>query len=424
MTFLIIVLLLVLFFINVPIAFALGLATLVASFLTDIPFIRMPQSMFASVNSFPLMALPFFILAGKLMEHGGISQKLVDFANALVGHLRGGLAYVAIIASIFFAAVSGSSIATTVAIGSIMIPAMLKMGYDRNFSSALHAASGTIGAFIPPSVPMVLYGVAGGVSIGALFIAGFVPGVLVGISFMIVAYLHSKRHNYSTQKRKSWREVWTAFKDAFWALLLPVIILGGIYSGIFTPTEASVIAVVYGFIAGVFIYRLIDLKAAKKILHSTVISTATLGIIISAASYFGIWLTLERVPHTIAEWFQNANLGPIVAIMLINLFLLILGTFMDATAGLIICTPILLPVAQNLGFDPVHFGIIMIVNLGIGLLTPPLGVGLFVASKIGKTSFEKIVRAAVPFIIVMIVDVILITVFPQLSVGVADLFHK
>lgn len=424
MTVLILVLLLVLFFINVPIAFALGLAALIVSFLTDIPLIRLPQTMFASLNSFPLMAAPFFILAGKLMEHGGISQKIVDFANALVGHLRGGLAYVAIVASMFFAAISGSSIATTVAIGAIMIPAMVKMGYDRNFSSALHAASGTIGGFIPPSVPMVLYGVAGGVSVGSLFLAGFLPGVLVGLSFMVVAYFHSRKHNYPTLERKSWREVWLALKNAFWALMLPVIILGGIYSGIFTPTEASVVAVVYGFVIGAFVYKLIDWKVTKKILHSTVVTTATLGIIISAASYFGMWLTLERVPHTIAEMFQEANLSPLVGILLIILFLLILGTFMDATAGLVICTPILLPVAESLGFDPVHFGIIMIVTLGIGLLTPPLGVGLFVAAKIGNTQFEKIVRPAVAFIIAMIIDVILITLFPQISVGVANLFGK
>ena len=424
MVALLIGLLLAFFFINVPVAFAIGLATLIVSFLSDIPLIRLPQTMFSSLNSFPLMAAPFFILAGKLMEHGGISQKLVNFANSLVGHFRGGLAYVSIIACMFFAAISGSSIATTVAIGSIMIPAMVKMGYDRNFGSALHAAAGSIGAIIPPSVPMVLFAVAGGVSVGKMFLAGIVPGIMIGLSFMLVAFIFCRKNDYETLEKRSLKEIWLSFKDAVWAILLPVIILGGIYSGIFTPTEASVIAVVYGFIIGTVVYKQITFAVAKKILLSTVIITSSLGIIISAASYFGMFLTLERIPHAVAESLASTSLSPLMTIMLINFFLLILGTFMDATAALLIATPILLPVGTSLGFDPIHFGMVMLVALGIGLLTPPLGVGLFVAAKVGNTRFESVVKPAIPFILILIVDVILLTLFPQLSSGVAGFFDK
>lgn len=419
------VLLFLFFFLNVPVAFAIGLATVLVAMMSGMDVIRMPQQVFSSLNSFPLMAAPFFILAGKLMQHGGISKKLVDFANSLVGHFTGGLAMVAILASMFFAAISGSSIATTVAIGAIMIPAMVKMGYNREFSSALHAASGTIGAFIPPSVPMVLFGVAASVSVADMFLAGLVPGILIGISFMIWAFFVARKSPSVVKlEKKSGKEVWTSFKEAIWALLLPVIILGGIYGGIFTATEASVVAVVYGFIVGVFVYKEITWSITKKILLSTVVTTATLGIIIGTATYFGGWLTIERIPHTIASMLAEANLSPLMTIMLINVFLLILGTFMDASAGLLISTPILLPVVTAMGYDPVHFGIIMIVNLGIGLLTPPLGVGLFVASKVGNTQFEKVIKPAIPFILIMIVDVILITLFPQISVGVANLFGK
>lgn len=421
---LMLVILFILFIINVPVAFAIGLSTVVVSVFSDIQLIRLPQSMFDSLNSFPLLAVPFFILAGQLMQYGGISEILVNLANSIVGHLKGGLAHVSIVTCMIFAAISGSAIATTVAIGSIMIPAMVKMGYDRNFSSAVQAAGGITGVIIPPSIPMVLYGVAAGVSVGQLFIAGIVPGILVGISLMAVSYFISRKNNYPTAERKSLKEILHSLKDAIWALLMPVIILGGIYGGWFTPTEAAVVAVVYGFIVGIFVYKKITFPVFKDILRSTVRTTSAVGLIIATASFFGVWLTLERLPHTIAETFNNANLSILVTIIIINIFLIILGTFMDASAALIISTPILVPVVTAMGMDPVHFGIIMILNLGIGLLTPPLGVGLFIAAKVGNTKFEAILKPVIPFIIILIVDVAIVTLFPQISSGVAQFLNN
>ncbi|CAM5218195.1 C4-dicarboxylate transporter DctM subunit OS=Ureibacillus acetophenoni OX=614649 GN=SAMN05877842_109135 PE=4 SV=1 [Ureibacillus acetophenoni] len=424
MGILLLLLLLLFLLINVPVAIGIGLATIIVSLLVDIDLIRLPQSLFTSLNSFPLLAAPFFILAGKLMEHGGISEKLVNFATSLVGHLRGGLAYVSVLACMFFASISGSAIATIVAIGAIMIPSLIKNGYNREFASTLHAAGGTIGVLIPPSVPMVLYGVSAGVSIGQLFMAGIIPGILVGVSFMVVSFFVARKQKLEVLPRKSLKEVFNSFINALWAILMPVIILGGIYGGFFTPTEAAAVAVIYGFIIGLFVYKQINFESIKKILLSTVLTTSALGIIIATASFFGLWLTLERVPHNIATAISEADLSPIVTIIIINIFLLILGTFMDATAGLIISTPILVPIAEAAGMDPVQFGIMMIVNLGIGLLTPPLGVGLYIAAKIGNTKFEKLIKPALWFILVMIIDVAIIAIFPQITSGFASYVSK
>lgn len=424
MSILLLILLLVFLLINVPVAIGIGLATIIVALIVDIDLIRLPQSLFTSLNSFPLLAAPFFILAGKIMEHGGISEKLVNFATSLVGHLRGGLAYVSILACMFFASISGSAIATIVAIGAIMIPSLVKSGYNREFSATLHAAGGTIGVLIPPSVPMVLYGVSAGVSIGQLFMAGIIPGILVGVSFMVVSFFVARKEKLQPLPRKSLKEVFRSFIEAIWAILMPIIILGGIYGGFFTPTEAAAVAVVYGLIIGIFVYKQITFTSLKRILLSTVLTTSALGIIIATASFFGLWLTLERVPHGIATSISEANLSPFLTILIINIFLLILGTFMDASAGLIISTPILVPIAQVAGMDPVQFGIMMIVNLGIGLLTPPLGVGLYIAAKIGHTKFEKLIRPAILFIIVMIVDVAIIALFPQITSGFANLIEN
>lgn len=419
------ILLLCFFVLNVPIAFAIGLSTVFTTLLSPdvkIDLLRLPQSMFSQLDSFTLLALPFFVLAGKLMEFGGISRKLIEFSEALIGHLRGGLAMVSILGCIFFAAVSGSAIATTLAIGSLLIPAMVAKGYDRNFSSALHAAGGTVGVLIPPSIPMVIYGVIASASIGQLFLAGIIPGVLVGLSLMLVSYLHARKNNYGISERKSFKEVAAAFRGAIWALLMPVIILGGIYSGLFTPTEASAVAVVYGFLVGVFIYKEITFPVMMQILRSTVLVTSSIGLIIGVSSFFGIYLTLSRLPQMIAETFSNASLSPFVTIVIINLFLLVLGTFMDAAAATIITVPILLPLVTFAGIDPVHFGIILIVNLGIGTLTPPLGVLLFVAAKVGETKYEALIKPAIPFILILIVDLIILTALPQLSSGFAAVF--
>lgn len=421
MAILVIGLLIVFFLFNVPIFIVTTLPIVIVTVISGDRLISLPQNLFSALNSFPLMAIPFFILAGKLMEFGGISQKLVNFTMSIVGHLRGGLAYVSVMGCVFFAAISGSAIATTVAIGAIMIPAMVKSGYNRPFAASLHAAGGITGVLIPPSIPMVLYGVAAGVSIGRLFLAGIIPGLLIGFSLMIIGYFVSHKSNFTFNERKSFKEIWSSFKDAIWALLMPVIILGGIYGGIFTPTEAAVVAVMYGFIVGIVIYKQITFNVIKKILLSTVITTSVLGIIVASATYFGTWLTLGQVPQTIANWFQDSNLSPLSTVMLIIVFLLFIGTFMDAVAALIITTPILAPVALSMGFDLVHFGIIMIVTLGVGLLTPPLGAGLVVAAKVGQTSFESLLKPIVTFLIAYLINIAILTLLPELSVGFSNL---
>jgi C4-dicarboxylate transporter DctM subunit len=421
MVYVLTVLVLLLFLLNVPVFISVGLPTVVVSFFSGENLLTLAQTMFSSLNSFTLMAVPFFILAGKLMEHGGISERLVDFANSFVGHVRGGLAYVMVIACMFFAAISGSALGTIVAIGGVMLPAMIKAGYDRNFSAALLACAGMVGVIIPPSVPMVVYATTANASVGKLFMAGVLPGILIGLSFIIWAYYVCRKHGYGAiSQRKSIKEIWASFKSAIWALLMPVIILGGIYGGIFTPTEAAVVAVVYGFIVGIFVYKLITLKVLKKILLSTVITTSVLCLIIATATYFGMWLTREQIPQAIAQSFQEANLSPLMAMMLINLFLLLLGTFMESAAAQIITTPILLPIVTSMGFDPVHFGVIMIANLALGAITPPLGVNLVLAAQIGKTSFEALIRPSIPLMLIIIIDIVLIILFPQISIGFAN----
>ncbi len=414
MAVLLFVILAVLILINVPIAIALALSSVfIIAIIGQIPLITIPQKMFAALDSFPLMAAPFFILAGKLMEIGGISERLVNFANSLVGHLKGGLAHVSIVACMFFAAISGSGSATTAAIGGIMIPAMVKAGYDRNFSTAVQAVGGTTGIIIPPSVPLVLYGVSAGVSVSSLFLAGILPGILIGLSLMVVAYVISRKEGYGAEIERT--KLWKSFREATLALLMPVIILGGIYGGFFTPTEASVVAVVYGFIVGVFVYKQINLKTLREMLVSSVVTTSVILFIIASASIFGMVLTREKVPQSIATLLSESNLSPVVILLLVNLLLLIVGTFMETIAAIIILTPILLPVVTQIGIDPIHFGIIMTANLAIGLITPPVGVSLFVGARVGNTKFEPLVRAVVPFMLMMIVSVIIITFIPQLS---------
>lgn len=410
------VVLLLLLFINVPVAIALAMAaTGFFVFQSEMPIVAIFQRMFNSIDSFPLLAIPFFILAGKLMETGGISQRLIHLAQVMLGRVRGGLALVSIISCAFFAALSGSAAATTAAVGAIMIPAMVKKGYDANFSTAIQAAGGTIGVIIPPSVPLVLFGVTASVSISDLFLAGIIPGFFVTAALLILVYVISIIKDYGGGEKYSVKEFAIAFKDAILALLMPVIILGGIYSGIFTPTEAALVAVVYGLIVGVFIYREIKLKDLFSIISSSAIMSATILFIIAGASVFAYYLTRERIPMQITEMLLNITDNWIVALMIINVILLIVGTFMETAAAILILTPILAPVATALGIDLVHFGIIMIVNLAIGYITPPVGLNLFVANKIAGTKFEGVVRAIIPFVLVMIVCILIISFVPALS---------
>ncbi|WP_406944858.1 TRAP transporter large permease [Halobacillus sp. SY10] len=416
MTILLFSILILLFLINVPIAVTLGMAaTIVFLIEGNLSIIVIVQRMFNSVDSFPLLAVPFFILAGKLMENGGISRRLIHFANVIVGRVKGGLAIVSIVACAFFAAISGSAAATTAAVGSLLIPAMVKKGYDKSFSTALQAAGGTVGIMIPPSVPLVLYGVTAGVSISDLFLAGIVPGVLVVGSLIVLVFFISVKEGYGGGESHSFKEFLRAFADAILALLMPVIILGGIYGGIFTATEAAVVAVVYGLIVGVFIYREIKLPDLTEIFSSSVVISAVIMFIIAGASAFGYYLTRERIPAQLTEAMLGVTDNWIIALLIINLLLIFVGIFLETSAAIIILTPILVPIANAMGINLTHFGIIMIVNLAIGFITPPVGVNLFVAANIAGTKFEKLVRAIIPFIIIMIIDVLIVSFLPFLS---------
>ncbi|AET69714.1 TRAP transporter, DctM subunit [Desulfosporosinus orientis DSM 765] len=410
---------------GLPIAVVLGLTSVIAlATATSIPLLVVPQRMFTAVSSFPLMAIPFFMIAGVLMEGGGISRRLINLANKIVGHLTGGLAMVAILTCMFFAAISGSGPATVAAIGGIMIPAMVSAGYDLGFSAAVMAAAGSIGVIIPPSIPMVTYGVVAGASIGSLFLGGLTSGLLVGLALMIPTYYIAKKRGYKGTGKFNFKEVLIAGKEAFWAILMPVIILGGIYGGIFTPTEAAAVAVVYGFIVGVFVYKELKFTDLGKLLANAAASTSIVMLIIAAASIFGWIMTSERIPDAVAQAFVSFSDSKIVILLLINLLLLIVGCFMETNAAIIILAPIFLPLVVKMGVDPIQFGLIMVVNTAIGMFTPPLGVNLFVACGQSNLSIERISKAIIPYIIAMVAAVLLITYIPAISMYLPNLMMK
>ncbi|MGE6613524.1 TRAP transporter large permease [Peribacillus sp. NPDC076916] len=406
----------VFFALGVPIAISLGFSSALVAGMGELaPLQLVPQQMFNAINSFPLMAIPFFILAGSLMQTGGISQRLVNFASSLVGHITGGLAMVVIVTSMFFAAISGSGAATTAAIGSILIPAMIAKGYDPNYASANQAVSGALGVIIPPSIPLILYGISAKQSVGDMFIAGIIPGVIVTISLLISAYIISKRKGYMGVEKASLMDIGKAFKSAILSLLMPIIVLGGIYGGIFTPTEAAVIAVFYSFVVGVFVYREIKWKDIPKIFRESSVTTAITMIIISTAGLFSFVLNRLKVPDLVSDMFLGVSTNVYIFIIIVNVFLLIVGMFMEAAAAILIFVPILLPVATSLGMDPVHFGIIVVVNLAIGLVTPPVGLNLFVASKISNIRIDQISKAIIPFVLILFLDVLIISLIPFFS---------
>ncbi len=388
-----------------------------------IPMMVISQRMFTSVDSFTLLAIPLFMVAGNLMEGGGISRRLINFCNSLLGSFTGGLAMVAVLACMFFGAICGSGPATVAAIGGIMIPAMIEAGYSPAFSAALMSVSGAIGVIIPPSLPMVNYAISGSVSISTLFAAGFGPGILVGVVLMAVAYFSSKRNGYGLEHKTpfSLKNVWACFKDAAFALVMPVIVLGGIYGGIFTPTEAAAVAVVYGFIVGVFIYKDLKLKDLPQLLMSSGASTAMVMIIVSVASSFGWILTSNRIPEMIANFILSLTSSKVGILLLINLFLLIVGCFMDVIASIIILTPIFMPIIAQFGINPIHFGIIMVVNLAIGQSTPPLGVNLFVSCGLANVTIEENSRQLIKFLIANVGALLLITFVEQISLFLPNL---
>jgi C4-dicarboxylate transporter DctM subunit len=410
---------------GVPIAFVLGLTSFVALLYSGhVPLLLMPKEMFSGTDSFPLLAVPFFMLAGNLMNAGGITRRLVNFCNILLGYVRGGLALVNIVASMFFAGITGAAAADASAIGSILIPAMTEGKYEKDFSAALTAAASTMGPIIPPSIPMIIFGAIAELSVGALFLAGVVPGVMIGLSLMGVTYVISRKRNYPKEKVKSVKQFLVGLKDALLALLMPAIIMGGILGGIFTPTEAAVVAVVYAFIVSFFIYREMRWKDLPKVLIDSVVTTSILMLVIANSAIFGWILANYQVPQAVAQIFLSISTNKWVILLMLNIFLLFVGTFMETTASLIILTPILFPLAVKVGIDPIHFGVVMVLNLVIGLITPPLGVCLFIACSIAKITLEQITKAILPFLIAAIVILFIVTYLPELSLWIPRMFIK
>ena len=419
------VLLLVMIVIGSPIAYVIGLpVTLIILFTTEVPLKIVPQMMTAAVNSFPLMAIPFLLLAGNLMNISGVTRRIFNFAQALVGHVSGGLGHVSVVASMIFAGMTGSAVAEAGGLGVVELEAMTKRGYDVDFSAGVIVAAATIGPVIPPSVIFVLYGVLGEVSIGALFLAGFIPGILMGLSLMVRVYLISRRRNYPVFPRATLREIWRAFKSSFFALLTPVIIIGGMLSGIFTPTEAAVVAVLYAIILGMLVYRELTLPELWKTLRMTGLQTACVMIITATAVVLGWVLTRSQFSQALSDFVLGITRNPNLILLLLNIFLLISGCFIEVIAALIIYTPVIMPLLKAVGIDPVHFGVVMTLNLMIGLLTPPFGMGLYVVQKIAQIPFERMVRAAAPFILPLIIVLLLITYFPDLCLFLPRLILK
>jgi len=411
-------------FATVPIGISIGLSVVIyAAVVGTIDFSFIASGMFTSCDSFPLMAIPFFVLAGTLMEGGGLSKRLVGFFDTLVGHWTGGLAIVTVVACLFFGAISGSGPATVAAIGSIMVPTMIEKGYDKKFSMALVAASGCLGVIIPPSIPMVMYGVSTGASISTMFMAGFLPGIVCGLFLIIIAVFYCKKYGYTGNGLKfSAHRVWVALKDAIWALLVPVIILGGIYSGSFTPTEAAVVAVVYGFLVGVFVYKELNPKTIYLKFAEAANTCGNIMIIVGTSTILGRVLILEQIPTMVANLMLGITDSKVVILILLNLLLLVVGCLLETTSAILILSPILYPVAAAFGVDIVHFGIMMVINLAIGFITPPVGVNLFVACGIGGIPFMDLVKKIIPFLIALLISLLLITYIPDIVLLIPRMF--
>jgi len=409
---------------TVPIGVCLGLAATVTLVLTTtISPNLIAQNAFAALDSFTLLAIPFFVLAGCLMQYGGISRRLLDLANSLVGHLIGGLAMVTTVTSMFFAAISGSGPATVSAIGTTMIPEMKRKGYSPGFSCAINACAGSIGVIIPPSIPFVIYAVATGCSISDLFIAGVVPGIFIGLGLMGTSYLTAKRNGWKgSEEKPQIKKVGKAFKEAIWALFVPVIILGGIYAGVFSPTEAAVAGVVYAFFVGVVIYRELNWKTIYASLLEGALISGTVVFMVGLSTSFAQILTMKKVPISLGDFLFSLSDNLIVIMLLINLLLIIIGCVLDNISATIVLAPIFLPIVMRMGMDPVHFGIVMTMNLAIGFVTPPYGINLFVASNISGVSIEKIAKSAVPLILTMIVVLLVTTFVPEISLGLVKFF--
>lgn len=417
-------LLFVFFLMGMPITFSLGVASLLGLIITKVPLLLVVQRLWTAVDTFSLVAVPLFILAGDLMSNGGISRRLVNFAQALVGHFTSGLAMVAVVACMFFAAVSGSAIADAAAIGGILIPAMIANRYHPPFTASLVAAAGTIGPIIPPSIPMVVYGAMTNTSIAMLFAGGFLPGAVMGLGLMAYSYYVGKRRGYvGRDRRASLKDVIRGFVNAFLAMLMPIIIIGGIISGIFTPTESGVVAVVYALLLGMFVYRELAWRDVPRLLYECGLLTGKILFILGTASIFSWLLTVEGIPQQVTAAIAGLEPGWVTVLLFINLILLFVGTFIDTISALVIFTPLLLPLAMSAGIDPIHFGIILAVNLTIGMITPPVGVVLFVTTAIAKLTIREVMRDLAPMIGVLIAALAITTYWPAMVMWIPNLLR-
>lgn len=411
------------FALSVSVAVSIGLAAILGIQASNAHMLISVKEMFNAINKFPLAAIPFFILAGNLMETGGISRRLVEFAKSIVGGVQGGLPMTCVLTCMIFAAVSGSSVATTFAIGAILIPALIKHGYPTSYAAALQASSAELGVIIPPSIPMILYGVSAEVSIGELFIAGFGPGLLIGAALMLFVWIWCKWKGWGKNDGDGRLPFGRATLQAGWALLMPVIILGGIYGGIFTPTEASAVAVFYALVVGMVIYREIGVRDLYAILRKSVISSAVIMFIIANAGLFAFLITRAGVPEAIGLWLQEVLKSPAMFLLGVNAALFVIGMFIETSAAIIVLAPILAPVAVHFGIDPVHFGLVMVVNLALGMITPPFGVNLFAACTVARISLDRIVTQLIPFVLVVLACLMVITYVPALSLTLRDLAY-
>ncbi len=409
-------LLLALMLTGMPISISLGLTVLTFLFtMTQVPIESVALKLFTGIEKFEIMAIPFFILAGNFLTHGGVARRMINFASAMVGHFYGGLGLAGVLACALFAAVSGSSPATVVAIGSILLPAMVRAGFPNRFGAGVITTSGALGILIPPSIVMVMYSVATNTSVGALFMAGVIPGLLLAFTLGMVTWYRAKKFDYPRMPKASWGERWVAFRKSVWGLMLIVIVMGGIYTGMFTPTEAAAMSAVYAFIVAVFVYKDMGLKQIPKVLLDSANMSAMLLYIITNAVLFSFLMTNENIPQLLAEWLLDKGLGPIAFLLAVNVLLLIAGNFMEPSSIVLIMAPILFPVAVKLGIDPVHFGILIVVNMEVGMCHPPVGLNLYVASGITKMGITELTIAVWPWLLSMLGFLALVTYWPTLS---------
>jgi C4-dicarboxylate transporter, DctM subunit len=418
------ILLFALMLLGVPVAVSLGATTLITSFFfTDMDLMGIPSKVFDGLNKYTLMAIPMFILAGSLLSRGSSASRIIEFAKSLVGHLPGGLPIAAILASVIFAAVSGSSPATVAAIGSVMYGAIKQAGYNEQFAIGTIATSGTLGILIPPSIVFIVFGVTADQSIGRLFMAGVIPGLMIGAMMMIGTYILAKRSGFKGQKAATFKERFIAFKNAFWALLIIVIVIGGIYGGIFTPTEAGAFSVMYAFFVSFFIYKDTKYKDLYKIILDSAQTSSMIFFIIANAMLFAHFLTDEQIPQHITQMIIEANVGPLMFLLIVNILLLLMGQFMEPSSVVMITVPLLLPIGMALGIDPIHLGVIMVVNMEIGMITPPVGLNLFVASGITGLSLKQVIVASLPMTAILLFGLMLVTYIPIISLWLPNFLY-